>query len=252
VNGGVAVHVEGTTVVGLATTPPLAAKVLPGPVLVLVGSSAGLLAHDIVRVEIDLAPGARLTVRTTAATIAHPCLSGGSTSLEIDCRLGAGARLVWLPEPLIACAGCRHRGRTRITLAPGATATWLDALTLGRSGEDPGVLEQRLDVELEGRPLLREALSIGPAAVGWNGPAVLGGYRHLATLSTLGRRLDADRPGALQLAGPGTIIRFVAHRGHELAAQIAGALPLFLDRADPAGATTTTPAPPRFQEALHV
>lgn len=242
-NGGVEVRVEGTTVVGLATTPPLAAKVLPGPVLLLVGSSAGLLAHDAVRVEIDLAPGARLTVRTTAATIAHPCLAGGSTSLDIECRLGAGARLVWLPEPLIACAGCRHRGRTRLTLAAGATATWLDALTLGRSGEEPGDLEQRLDVELDGQPLLREALSVGPA--GWDGPAVLGGYRHLATVSLLGRRLDGGVPGALQLAGPGTITRFVAHRGHELAALVAAALPLFLDPSDP-------PAPPRSKEALHV
>lgn len=246
-NGGLDVLVEGSTVVRLVATPPLAAKVLPGPTLMVVGSAAGLLAGDTIRIRISLAPGASLTVRTTAATIAHPCPDGGSTALEIDCRLGQGAQLVWLPEPLIACAGCRHTGRTRLSLGCDSVVTWLETVALGRTGESPGWLEQRLDASVEGRPLLREGLRIGP---GWDGPAVLGPHRHLATLHLLGRRLPLDLPGVMQLAGPGTTARFVARRGDELSRQIETLLPLFAHLPGSPG----PPGPPgdRAKEAVHV
>lgn len=244
-NGGVDVRVVGTTVVRLVATPPIAAKILTGPSgpeLILVGSAAGLLEGDTVRLRFDLAPGSQLTVRTTAATIAHPCRGGGVTTLEVDCRLGEGARLAWLPEPVIACLGCHHIGRARLALGAGAVATWLDTLTLGRSGEVPGRLEQRLDVEVQGRPLLREGLRVGGA--GWDGPAVLGSYRHIAALHRLGDRVVPAAPGLMQLAGPGTTVRLLAHRGNDLSRQVADYLPLFLPPCfDPAG--------PRPKEAVH-
>jgi urease accessory protein len=228
ISGGVSVRVEGTTVVRLKSVPPLAAKILPGPTLMIVGSAAGLLAGDGVRIQVDLAPGAQLTVHTTAATIAHPCPSGGATTLAVDCRLGAGARLAWLTQPLIACAGCHHHGRAQVVLGPGASATWLDTVTLGRTGEQPGFLEQRLDVELDGRVLLREGLRVGAAVAGWNGPAVLGRNRHVATLHLLGRRVATELPAAMQLAGLGTTARFVAQSAHQLGRQVDAALPWFL------------------------
>jgi urease accessory protein len=224
--GGVSVKVEGGRIVRLVTAPPVAAKVLPGPVLMLVGSAAALLAGDTVRIQLDLAPGAQLVVRSTAATIAHPCPDGGSSAVEVDGRLGAGARLVWLPEPLIVCAGCRHAGGAHLALAAGAVATWLDTIVLGRTGEQPGELVQRLDVEVDGRPLLRDALRVGAAVPGWDGPAVLGGYRHLASLHLLGRRVD--EPGVMQLAGPGCTARLVAVGADELTRQVDALLPRFL------------------------
>ncbi len=245
-NGGLEVQVVGTRVVRLAATPPLAAKVLAGadePVVMVIGAAASLLAGDSVHLQVELAPGAALTLRSTAATIVHPCPEGESTSLTVDCSLGAGARLTWLLEPLIACGGCDHRGRTRIRLGPGATVIWLDSVTLGRTGEVPGRLQQRLDADCAGHPLLREGLRLGP---GWDGPAVLGDHRHLANLHLLGTRLAADPgavPGLLQLAGAGTTIRMLARRGDELADQVASVLPLFLHP----GSTG-----PRAKEAVHV
>lgn len=240
--GGLSVRVEGTSVVWLSIEAPLAAKILPGPVLLLVGSAAGLLAGDVLRVEVELAAGSQLTVRSTAATIAHPCVVGGSTVLEVACRLGPGARLAWLPEPLIACAGCHHASRSRLELGAGATATWLDSVTLGRSGEEPGQFSQRLDVVLDGRPLLREAFRAGPFAEGWDGPAVLGPNRHFAALHLFGARALSLAPAVMQLAGPGSTTRFVARRGADLARQIDAAMPWFLD-------PLVSPSP---KEALHV
>ena len=254
-NGGVEIRVVGQSVVHLRTTPPLAAKIVsspagpggrqqspagPGgdwqsPELVLVGTAAGLLEGDTVTVDIELGPGARLTVVTTAATIAHPCPGGGNTTLLVECRLGPGATLAWLPEPLIACRGCCHISRSHVVLAPGAAAVWLESCTLGRSGEEPGEVLQRLDVELDGIALLRESLGVGgrDGGSGWAGPAVLGAARHLASLHLLGRRLSPDAwplppQGVMALAGPGTTARFLATRADDLQHRLAAARPGFL------------------------
>jgi urease accessory protein len=228
VNGGVEVTVEGGRVVTLAAHPPVAAKVLPGPILLLVGSSAGLLEGDTVTVDLVLGPGAHLTVRSTAATLAHPCRGGGVTRFDVRASLGEGATLAWLPEPLVACAGCHHVGRSSLSLAAGAVAVWSEACTLGRSGEEPGQLEIRLDAEHDGRPLLRDGLRVGPATVGWRGPAGLGGARHVGSVHLLGRRPSHPVPDALGLAGPGATVRAVAADGASLEARLDLVRRLFL------------------------
>lgn len=233
--GSLEVRVEGTKVVHLSSSPPVAAKILvgaEGPILMMMGAAAGLLAGDVVRIGITLAPHSRLTVRSTAATIAYPCSHGSSTSLSVDCLLGVGAHLTWSPEPLVACGGCNHRGQARVALSRGATAVWLESVSLGRRNELPGQLELRLDVELDGHPLLRDGLRLAP---GWDGPAVLSSWRHVGSIHLLGRRVpgDAELPGAMQLAGVGTTFRVVAHRGDALAAQLSTLFPKVVAFVDP-------------------
>jgi urease accessory protein len=248
VNGGLKVLVEGTRVVMLAAQPPVAAKVIArpeGPELVLIGSAAGLLEGDSVSIELTLGAGARLAVRSTAATLAHPCLGGGSTAAGVTARLGPGARLAWLPEPLVACAGCRHRSRAMVELEHGATCVWQEACTLGRSGEEAGSVDLRLDVTLCGAPLFRDGLAY-PA--GATSPAVLGGLRHLGTIALLGRRLPGSGvPGAatglMELAGPGAVARAVAPDAATLERRLAPARSQLL-------AALNTPFVPQAQEAL--
>ncbi|HMC04286.1 MAG TPA: urease accessory protein UreD, partial [Actinomycetota bacterium] len=199
--------VEGTRVVLLETRPPVAAKVLAtpvGPELVLIGAAAGLLEGDTVTIDLRLGPGARLTVRTTAATLAHPCPDGGWTEMTVTAALAPGAVLAWLPEPLVACGGCCHRSRSTVDLGEGAAAVWSEACTLGRSGERAGAVRLRLDATLGGRPLLRDGLKYPDGA---ETPAVLAGYRHTGSVHLLGRRAKGP---FLQLAGPGTTARGLA------------------------------------------
>jgi len=210
------VLVDGTRLVRLSAAPPLAAKVLDGPdgpELLLVGAAASLVEGDRLAVSLRLGAGARLTVRTAAATLAHPCPGGGSTAFDVEADLGPGARLAWLPEPLVAFSGCRHRGRSRLRLGRGAQAVWSESVALGRSGEEPGDVELRLDVDLDGMPLLRDGLRLGPSAPGWDGPAVADGARHLGTVAFLGTEDGAaaldpgETTSVLRLAGPGSVIR---------------------------------------------
>lgn len=247
------VAVVGDRVVGLSAAPPLAAKVLAGrhgPELLLVGAAASLVEGDRLTVSLRLGPAARLTVRTAAAALAHPCPGGGSTSLDVDADLAPGARLAWLPEPLVACAGCRHTGRARLQLASGAVAAWSETIALGRTGEAPGDVAVRLDADLDGVPLLRDGLRVGPSAPGWSGPAVLDGARHLGAVALLGRRATAV-PGhaalaVLTLAGPGTLVRAAAGDAALVEGRLAGVRAAFV--AELAGGLPRVVAPPGLQQ----
>lgn len=241
---GLDVEVEGTRVVRLAAAPPLAAKVLAGPrgpELLLVGAAASLVEGDRLTVTLRLGPGARLVVRTAAATLAHPCPGGGATAFDVEADLGVGAGLAWLPEPLVAFAGCRHAGRARVRIGRGALAVWAETLALGRTGEEPGDVELRLDAELDGVPLLRDGLRLGPSVPGWSGPAVLDGARHIGTVALLGTPAPpgfgsgddgGDPGGVLRLSGPGTLVRAVGPDGAGVERRLAAARRTFLRTMD--------------------
>lgn len=234
--GGLEVVVVGSRVAHLCARAPVAAKILEGPVgpeLILVGSAAGLLEGDVVDIDITIEAGAHLTVRSTAATLAHPCPGGESTLQTVTARLGPGASLAWLAEPLVACAGCRHRSRHCLTMAEGAAAVWYEACTLGRSGEQAGPVDLRLDVTLAGRPLLRDGLRAGLGARPGGGdpatsPAVLGGRHHVGSVHLLGRRPPSPVEGSMALAGPGATVRAVAQDAATLERTLSSARISFL------------------------
>lgn len=227
-NGVLRAHVEqllGVSVItDLIARPPLAAKILCGAAgsaeLILVGSAAALLEGDRLDVFLTLEPGTTLTVRSTAATLAHPCPGGGATLSTVTAVVATGAALAWLPEPLVACAGCRHRSASTLRLEQGSAAVWYEACTLGRSGETAGPVDLRLDVTLGGAPLLSDGFR-GQAAAS---PAVLGGRRHLGSIHLLGKRPPPAPPGASpallpevwELAGPGATARCAAAGAAEL------------------------------------
>ena len=199
--------------VELSGEPPLSAKLVPGMVLQLVSSAATLLEGDELRISIDLGERCHLTVRSVAAQLAFPCLGGGSTRLSVDVRLGAYARFVWAPEPLVACAGSSHRSDARVSMAAGATLLWRDELILGRSGEDVTSvgLQSVLRVERDSRPVLHDGVST--ETDGALGPASIGGARYLGTIVDLGDgrlELDADPPAMILAADAGAMLRILA------------------------------------------
>lgn len=152
--------------------PLLPRRTGPGTVH-LVGGAAGPLGGDRLRLDITVGAGAHLRVHSVAATVALP--GPGTSTMEIAVTVAAGGRLDWLPEPLIAARGCAHIASSTIDLAAGATLVWRDELVCGRHGEVGGDVTVSTAVTLAGRPLYRHELSVGPAADGWAGAAVLGG-----------------------------------------------------------------------------
>ena len=211
------VAVVGDRVVDLATDPPLGAKVVEGesgPVLYLVNTAASLLEDDDLFVDLRLGHGARLTVRSVAAQVAHPCLSGGSTSLTVRASVAAGAVLRWSPEPMIICAQGNHRSVVEIDLDDGGTLDWTDEVVLGRSGEQLDavgyVASMCVRTELVAR--FEDGLALSPATARiWRGPAVLGDGRYLGSrLLIEGGAAGAATPaGWTPLAAGGRLARVV-------------------------------------------
>jgi urease accessory protein len=180
-------------IVRLQDESPVAWRCTPEGVY-LVGTAATPVGDDTMEIDVAAEPGADLRIRSAAATVAwRSC----GTVQQIRARVADGASLDWRLEPLIATAGCCHRQHAVVELQGSARLRWTEELLLGRYREQPGRLDLRLDVERDGRALLRHQIRIGSVGA-WDGPAILGPYR------TLGLILQVEpdyQPSAA--AGPG-------------------------------------------------
>lgn len=175
----------------------------PGEVrLALVATQALLLAGDHVRLEVDVRGDVALTIVETAGTVAYD-MRGGSACWEVDVVLRDAARLTWHGEPFVVAAGADVVRSTTLDLAGGTAATVRESLVLGRSGESGGALLASTRATYDGTPLLLEDLDA----------AILAPHRCLDSLTTYGHRLP-DEPGLLQLAGPGTVRRWLGGAQH--------------------------------------
>lgn len=215
----------------LHSEPPLTWRDTPGA-LHLVGSGAGPVGGDDLRLDVAVRAGAELTVRSAAASMVHPGPTGEPSLLSATVEVGRDAVLRWLVEPVILVQGCDHHSRTRVRVAAGGTLIWREELALGRHGEPSGSMLQRLAVDLDGRPLVRNDLAVGPAWPGSLGPAGVGSARAVGSLLVVGP-LAAKVEGAagahpdpapdfeLQVAalpfeGPAVLVSAVAERAADL------------------------------------
>ena len=177
----------------------------------LVGGAAGPLRGDDLRLEIEVGPGARLDVRSVAASLALPGRAEQPPSrLEIRAVVAEGGSLNWRPEPLIAAAGCHHLVVVDVRVAAGGTLLWRDDLVCGRHGEPSGDARTDTTVRYAGVPLYRNELSVGPSAAGWSGAAVLGGGRAVGSVLLVGPSLPVAAllggdAAIMPLAGPGML-----------------------------------------------
>lgn len=195
---------------------PVAWRATPDAVY-MVGTAASPVGHDDVRIDVSVEAGATLQVRSAAATVAW---RGSGSAHHITAAVADNASLVWHPEPFIATAGCCHRQRARVRLEGRGRVRWVEELLLGRSGERPGALDLRLDVDVNGQPLLRHQLVVGPGAPAWGGPAVIGPSRCVGLVLQAGAGTTPCPPAAhsgpggswaaLELEGPGRLFLALA------------------------------------------
>lgn len=202
----------GGTLERLVDDPPVGWRPTPGAVY-LVGTAGGPTGDDQIRIDVEVAAGAQLAVRSSAATVVY---AGTGTAQHITVSIEPEARIDWAPEPVVVTSGARHTQVTRIDAAATATVDWTELLVLGRHGEEPGYADLRLDARMGGLPVLRHRLQVGPGAPGWDGPAVLGRGRAAAFRLVAGAGLapPPTRQGQgwawMELAGPGWLLTAVA------------------------------------------
>jgi urease accessory protein len=146
---------------------------------VLVHPPGGIVGGDTLHIDAELAEGAHALVTTPGATRFYR--SAGDAALQsVEARVGAGARLEWLPLETIVHSGALAENRLRFELAPGAEMIGWDVLALGlpaagegfgrgsyaQSIELPGIWLERMRLEAADRQLFASPL-------GWNGHTVL-------------------------------------------------------------------------------
>ncbi|GAB3348849.1 urease accessory protein UreD [Modestobacter lapidis] len=181
-------------------------------------SAAGPIGGDDYDLTVDVGAGSTLVLRDISATLLLPGPHGELSRLRTTVQVGAGATLVWLPEPVIAAHGCRHRSDIRVELGTGARLILSEQLLLGRHGEQPGSVVQHLRVRLAGRPLLNQQLAVGPGAAGWDGSAVIGDRRAIGSLVVVDPGWTEHPPepallgdaAVLPLAGPAVLVSALA------------------------------------------
>jgi urease accessory protein len=146
----------------------------------------GLVAGDRIGLDLQVGAGAALCLGTQSTTKVFRS-PGAVAEQHLQAGVADGGLLAILPEPLSPFAGSRYRQRTRLRLAPGASLAWLDTVSAGRMARDErwqlASYDARLDLELDGRLVLRDTLRLGADA-----PARLGAQAAVASLLLVGPR----------------------------------------------------------------
>jgi urease accessory protein len=175
------------------------------PVVHLVNSAASPLGGDELTLTVRVGPHACLTLTGIAATVALPGPHGEKSRTTVHLELDEGATVDYLPEPTVITRRARHESVLMVTLARDAHLRTRETLVLGRANEPPGELTTALHVTREGRPVLRQQLTVSKET--------LLGNRVLATeLSTADTRETASGEwwSRTRLAAGGTLTTALA------------------------------------------
>ena len=165
----------------------------------LVHGAGGPLGGDVLALDVRVGTGAALAVRSAGATIVQPGRGSVPARWDFDVVVGAGGSLEWAPEPTVVTDGADYRTSLRISLGAGARAIIREVVVLGRHGGVGGRYRGRLDVSVDGNPLLAHTTLLDGADPALCGPGGTAGARAVGTLILV----DAVRPTAVGEAAVG-------------------------------------------------
>jgi urease accessory protein len=165
----------------------------------LVHGAGGPLGGDVLALDVRVGTGAALAVRSAGATIVQPGRGSVPARWDFDVVVGAGGSLDWAPEPTVVTDGADYRTSLRISLGAGARTIIREVVVLGRHGGVGGRYRGRLDVSIDGNPLLAHTTLLDGADPALCGPGGTAGARAVGTLILV----DAVRPTAVGEAAVG-------------------------------------------------
>jgi urease accessory protein len=129
----------------------------------LVSAAATPLGGDAIHIRVVVEEGARLRVRTAAATVTLP----GSTTPESHAfwTLDVAGDLDIDPQPTVVAATSRHFTSTRLELTSAGRVRVRERIQIGRSDERQGFWSGSLHADVDGAPLLRHRIELGRGSV---------------------------------------------------------------------------------------
>jgi len=141
----------------------VAARCTEPDTVYLVSAAATPLGGDTIAIRLVVSPGARLRLRSAAASLALP---GADTPESRTCwDIEVGGELDVDPEPTVVAADARHLTNVRIRLAGDARLRIRERVQIGRTGEQEGFWTGGVCADLDGGPLLRHRVELGPGSV---------------------------------------------------------------------------------------
>lgn len=129
----------------------------------LLSAAATPLGGDVISVRIIVEAGARLAVRSVAASIVLPGAATGESHSTWDAEVHG--ELDFDPEPTVIAGNARHAAATRIRMAADARIRVRERIQIGRHGERDGYWTGSLRADVDGAPLLRHRVELGTASV---------------------------------------------------------------------------------------
>jgi urease accessory protein len=153
----------------------------------LVHGAGGPLGGDELRLDVRVGAAATLAVRSAGATIVQPGRSVLPARWDNSALVGADAMLDWGPEPTVVTDGATLHTSLRVDLGTGARAVIREVVVLGRHGSVGGRYLGRLDVAVDGVPLLAHTTLLDGADRALGGPGGTAGARAVGTLLLAGR-----------------------------------------------------------------
>jgi len=173
----------------------------------LVSAAATPLGGDAIHIRVVVEEGARLLVRTAAATVTLP----GTTTPESHAfwTLDVAGDLDIDPQPTVVAAASRHFTSTRLDLTGAGRIRLRERIQIGRSDERQGFWSGSLHADIDRAPLLRHRIELGHGSVADD---VLG--TPMACISEL-RYPEAAFDGAgtlMELAGGGSLATWQGER----------------------------------------
>jgi urease accessory protein len=158
---------------------------LPGLAAVTICSPAGgVLQGDRLSIDVALDAGAQLRMETQSATRLYAMPDGSATG-QVSLKLGPGAFLEYVPDPLIPYADACYRQESTWEVDESATLIVGEVVTAGREARGENARYRRVELEVEarrpgGRALFSDACVLAPGDVQQLG--FLGGYTTLGSL----------------------------------------------------------------------
>jgi urease accessory protein len=144
-------------------TGGLAARRTEPETVHLVSSAATPLGGDAIHLRIVVEPGARLRLRTAAASVTLP--GSNTTESHAFWTLDVAGQLDVDPQPTVVAATSRHFTSTRLNLTYSGRVRLRERIQIGRSGEREGFWSGSLHADVDGSPLLRHRIELGNGSV---------------------------------------------------------------------------------------
>jgi urease accessory protein len=171
----------------------------------LASLGGGLLDGDRIDLDVEVGDGASALLGTQASTKVYRSPKGGAgSSQRLRARVGAGALLALVPDPVVCFADARYEQTLEIALAPSASLWLVDGYSCGRSARGErwafSHYASRTTVFRAGARTIVDATRLDPG----QGPlaARMGRFDVVLSMLVVGPRFAAAREAILAASSP--------------------------------------------------